>query len=70
MLIHECLRCEKLSINRLGADDNIKKILEVFNNSANPPKQLIEKLKLENIDICTKKDTKDINTQLFGKTLN
>lgn len=33
MLIHECTICRKYNINRIAADDNNNKIMEVFNES-------------------------------------
>jgi hypothetical protein len=33
MLIHECIECESLSINRIAADDNSDSIMDVFNES-------------------------------------
>ena len=33
MLIHECIECGTLSINRIAADDDSESIMEVFNES-------------------------------------
>ena len=33
MLIHECVECQSLSINRIAADDDSESILTVFQDS-------------------------------------
>jgi len=67
MLIHHCLSCDKFSINRIAGDDSPIVILKVFENSFGLSKEIKEKLKKGKIDFLTKKDKKEIETQLFGK---
>lgn len=66
MLIHQCLDCSKVSINRLAADDDEKNILEVFENSLNLEQDLLTQLNHEHIQILNENNRQEINTQLFG----
>ena len=66
MLIHQCTKCGRISINRLAADDDEKKVLEVFENSLNLEQTLITHLNHEHIQILNENSRQEINTQLFG----
>ena len=65
MLIHQCQKCGKISINRIARDDKEKEILKVFKNSKNK-NSLLKNLKKMNIDLLT--DQKKLFLRLFGKT--
>lgn len=67
MLIHQCLKCDKISINRLAADDNSQAILEVFEKSKQLASEETQKLLKKGIEVLAEKDKKGIVTQLFGK---
>ena len=67
MLIHHCLYCDELSINRIAGDDSPTIITKVFKDSLNLTRELKDRLKQEKIDLLTKKDKKEIDIQLFGK---
>lgn len=67
MLVHQCQDCGKININRIAADDDVKKILEIFENSQKLDKEVLEKLKEERIELLSEKDSQEIKTQLFGK---
>ncbi|MFA5392405.1 MAG: RNHCP domain-containing protein [Candidatus Paceibacterota bacterium] len=69
MLIHKCLKCNKISINRLAADDNSQVILEVFEKSKQLNSEKINELIQEGIKILTEQDKQEIETQLFGKDI-
>jgi len=68
MIVHECTACDKISINRIAADDSSDAILSIFQQSFElPPKKkemLVEKviqlISLEKKDIVIK--------QLFGRS--
>lgn len=66
MLIHRCLKCGKISINRLAADDNEEAILSVFQKSQNLNLQEQEVLFSQGIQLLTAKDEQEIKKQLFG----
>lgn len=67
MLIHECLGCKKISINRIAADDREEEILKIFKKSQNLSSNKINKLKQEGVVIVGKEEKEKIFTQLFGK---
>jgi hypothetical protein len=69
MLIHQCLKCGKISINRLAADDNPQAILEIFEKSKQLNPEKINKLTQAGIKALTEQDKKEIETQLFGKNI-
>ncbi|MGB9598338.1 MAG: RNHCP domain-containing protein [Minisyncoccales bacterium] len=64
MIIHRCLKCGKISINRIARDDDEKMILKIFKKSQK--EELKEKLKEINIDLLS--DEKKILKRLLGKT--
>jgi len=69
MLIHQCLKCQKISLNRLAGDDDEKKILQILDESQNLPPQKIKELKEKGIEILTIKQKSEVLNQLFGKNL-
>jgi len=70
MLIHECLGCDKISINRIAGDDSPERILNVFQESQSLSQEQTRKLKEGAIELITPKDKKEVFAQLFGKTLD
>jgi len=66
MLIHQCLKCGKISINRLAADDDNQAILKVFEKSQQMDLKRKQQLKAQGIELLEEKDKKEILTQLFG----
>ena len=61
MIVHRCLKCEKISINRAAGDDNADEILKIYNES------LLKKEKINNnIKLLTEKDKEEIKAQLYG----
>lgn len=67
MLIHECIRCAKISINRIAGDDNPEKILQILTDSQNLPQIIKDKLKQVGIKLLTEQEHPQIKTQLFGR---
>jgi hypothetical protein len=68
MLIHHCLKCGKISINRIAGDDSPTTILKVFENSLALSSGLKNSLKVEGIRMLTKNDRQEVQNQLFGKS--
>lgn len=67
MLVHQCLGCGKISINRIAADDNLEAIMEVFDMSCH--RKLFERLpKQEQIDTLTSNDRPLLQVQLTGRS--
>ncbi|MFH0937575.1 MAG: RNHCP domain-containing protein [Candidatus Daviesbacteria bacterium] len=67
MVIHRCTSCHKISINRIAADDDPEKIMELFKNSQNLDQETKEKIKNSGVNLLTDKDKVEVKTQLFGK---
>jgi hypothetical protein len=61
MIIHRCMKCEKVNINRIAGDDDTNMILEVFAASTEN-----NDIDLENISMLHKKDKKLLLLLLFG----
>ena len=68
MLIHECVECGNLSINRIAADDDPDSALEVFHSSVNLSRKTHMKCIPQGIAILS--DEQSVATQLFGRIVN
>lgn len=66
MIIHKCLNCGKLSINRIAGDDSNSAIMNLFEKSQKIDSRLLKEIKKEKIKLLKEKDRKEINAQLFG----
>ncbi|SRR5260221_78398 len=69
MLIHLCKNCGKISINRITADDDIKKIQEVFEKSLDLGEDFRQRLDENKIYLLTSNDRQELTIQLFGNNL-
>lgn len=66
MIVHHCLSCSKVSINRLALDDNPDTTFELFEQSKILESEIRIQLKAQNIQILTEKDEEKVRSQLFG----
>ncbi len=66
MLIHECMECGSLSINRIAADDDSESILEVFNTSLKNSSQVRTRSEADGIIMLDIEDGELVRSQLFG----
>ena len=66
MLIHRCLGCGKISINRIAADDDSNVLYKVFEASFRLDNFTRDRLQAEGIDILGFGDENIVRTQLFG----
>jgi len=64
MLIHECVDCRSLSINRIAADDDSDSVMDVFQDSLTLNCQI--KYKAQGITLLT--DVDAVSEQLFGQS--
>ena len=67
MLVHECVADGQLRINRIAADDNQHKVLEVFHHSLDLPEVKLERIASEGIAIAMRFLEAEVQIQLFGK---
>ena len=67
MLIHECVECRTLSINRIAADDIPESIMEIFQESLLQGYQVRVKCEQADIVMLNAEDAKNVTAQLFGE---
>lgn len=70
MIIHQCLECNKISINRVAGDDSTEEIMGLFERSHNMDKDKQKELEDNNIKVLEEKEKDIIYRQLFGKNKN
>jgi hypothetical protein len=68
MLIHECIECGSLSINRIAADDDSESILEIFNASLQNSDQIRTRREADGIIMLGTEDGELVRSQLFGQS--
>ena len=66
MLVHLCIDCDSLSINRIAADDDLEMIAAIFKHSLIMEGSLQRRLKAEGINILDTAGSSIIQAQLFG----
>ncbi len=67
MLIHECVECKTLSINRSAADDLPDRIMEIFQTSFSLSQQIRITCRMLGIEILKLEDMELLHVQLYGK---
>ena len=68
MLIHLCMDCGKLSINRLAADDDSDKVMNLFTNSQQLDAETRTQLKRSRIQVLERGDQPIVQRQLCGQS--
>lgn len=66
MLAHLCSGCGSIAINRIAADDDTQKILDVFKASTKLPVDLCSSLRNKGIDLLGYDSMEEVKVQLFG----
>ncbi len=66
MIVHWCVKCHKISRNRIAADDNTTSILDLLKSSLDIDAKILGLIKSKGIKLCLDKAT--IEHILFGKT--
>ncbi|MGB8980290.1 MAG: RNHCP domain-containing protein [Anaerolineales bacterium] len=67
MLIHECVECQTLSINRIAADDDSAAVLAVFQESLQLGAQFYARCREYGIAALDAEYGQSICTQLYGR---
>jgi hypothetical protein len=67
MLIHECVECKTLSINRIAADDDSGTVMTVFQESFRFGHHFHTTCEEQGIVILGAEDTEIVHTQLYGR---
>jgi RNHCP domain len=68
MLVHQCSACERISINRIAADDDAQAILDVFNASLKISNQRREEIQGGGITLLGDENSSCVYRQLFGES--
>ena len=66
MLVHRCMECGKLSINRIAADDMDERLLEIYHDSLRLAGQLRQRLEESGISLLQADDRFQVTRQLRG----
>jgi ribosome biogenesis GTPase len=66
MLIHECVECQTLSINRIAADDDPATVMTVFEKSLTLSRQVHALCQENGILILNAEDSEIVRVQLYG----
>ena len=69
MLVHECVECRSLSINRIAADDDLSTVIEVFHASLMLSHQMYVACEQNGIHVLKGEDGDHLHTQLYGRTV-
>lgn len=67
MIIHECVKCGKISINRVLSEDSKEKIMEVFQLGIEMDDKKRNKIEKDGVRVLVRDDRGEVETQLFGK---
>ena len=70
MIIHQCEKDGKISLNRIAGDDDPKMILQLLPKSQNIELTQNEALLKQSIIVLDKSNETEINRQLFGDKIN
>jgi hypothetical protein len=66
MLIHECVDCGRLSINRIAADDIVKNVYAVFEDSLKMDEATATKIEQDEIELLKAEDASIVRARLYG----
>jgi hypothetical protein len=69
MLVHQCVECDHVSINRIAADDIAEAIMEVYESSLVESACLRQRIKQSGIDLLGDGSFDSVYRQLFGQTV-
>ena len=70
MLVHLCVDCDDVSINRIAADDDAPTLLDIFSTSFSLPSRIHALLLVNDIDILASDSLPLVQLQLFGQAAN
>ncbi len=68
MLVHRCVECEKVSINRIAADDNNRTVMEIFECSLDLDGQTRARIAKGGVQMLGPSDLAVVRARLFGRS--
>lgn len=66
MIVHRCQNCQKISINRIAADDEPKALLGLLEKAETQDEETRTELVNEGIKWLTQEDLPEVRKQLYG----
>jgi ribosomal protein S27AE len=66
MIIHLCTDCGKLSINRMAADDDLERVLEIFQRSTEMDVQMASEMEKSGLVVLQPAHCNLVSARLFG----
>lgn len=66
MLVHLCMKCDKISINRLARDDLDSHVIEIFDETNLITPEIKDRCRQNDIYLMQESDRQELLTQLFG----
>jgi hypothetical protein len=70
MLVHECIECGDLSINRIAADDDPENVIEIFNKSKYPDHPIRTTCEDRGIAMLNEDDMEIVYIRLYGEKIS
>jgi hypothetical protein len=67
MLVHRCVECGKVSLNRIAADDDVDKAWGIFTSSSGPDDQILAQVRESGVDPLDLSASNLVRAQLFGR---
>ena len=67
MLIHECIKCGKISINRIHAQDNVGEIMNVFENGILLCPEKKDSLKQREVVVLEENNREEVKKSILGE---
>jgi hypothetical protein len=67
MIVHRCIDCGALSINRIAADDDAIRIMGMLDQSSSQQDKLAELCAFQEIDLLNNMEISLVKAQLYGK---
>lgn len=67
MLIHECVECQALSINRIAADDDCDAVMRIFEESPTLCSRAYLRCQSDGIVLLSANDLAIVRIQLYGR---
>ncbi len=66
MLVHECVGCSKISINRIARDDGEHHLMDIYNSSLLLDRKVVISYSLIGIELLSEADMAELRMQLYG----
>ncbi|HEY9122646.1 MAG TPA: RNHCP domain-containing protein [Brevefilum sp.] len=71
MVVHRCINCGELSINRIAADDDPEKLLAILKNSTKGRYALLDECRIKGIRLLDEKSHRYlVQSRLFGRSVD